>query len=288
MLRDVMKRRRHRDAPTRTVRVRTEVAALDKAFDYAVPARWADDVRVGTRVRVPLHGRSVRGWVVEADVDAARAASTSCRSSRGSAGDHLPRSSSWPTGRRGAGRAPPRSSCTRPPRPTSCGRCPHPPPVAGPARRPVRRDGAARGRVGRCARRARARPWCDSRRPPTSSTWCSRSLGRPGRRTPGRQPGRCWCPRRVGGAAGRRGSVRRGCPATTAWAEARAGLARRGGEPCRRLGTGAAAWPPRSCSTPTTPPTVRRARRPTARSTCCSSGPGARPSRASWSRPSRP
>ena len=55
-------------APTRTVRVRTEVAALDKTFDYAVPARWSDDVRVGTRVRVPLHGRSLRGWVVEADV----------------------------------------------------------------------------------------------------------------------------------------------------------------------------------------------------------------------------
>jgi primosomal protein N' (replication factor Y) (superfamily II helicase) len=55
--------------PTRTVRVRTEVAALDKTFDYAVPARWTDDVRVGTRVRVPLHGRSVRGWAVEVDVE---------------------------------------------------------------------------------------------------------------------------------------------------------------------------------------------------------------------------
>ena len=46
------------------MRVRTEVAALSKAFDYAVPDPWAQDVRVGTRVRVPLHGRSVRGWVV--------------------------------------------------------------------------------------------------------------------------------------------------------------------------------------------------------------------------------
>jgi len=52
----------------RTVRVRTEVAALTKTFDYAVPARWTEDVRVGTRVRVPLHGRTVRGWVVETDV----------------------------------------------------------------------------------------------------------------------------------------------------------------------------------------------------------------------------
>jgi primosomal protein N' (replication factor Y) len=50
----------------RTVRVRTEVAALAKTFDYAVPAAWDHDVRVGTRVRVPLHGRSVRGWVVSA------------------------------------------------------------------------------------------------------------------------------------------------------------------------------------------------------------------------------
>ena len=48
----------------RTVRVRTEVAALSKTFDYAVPPGWDHEVRVGTRVRVPLHGRSVRGWVV--------------------------------------------------------------------------------------------------------------------------------------------------------------------------------------------------------------------------------
>ena len=54
--------------PLRTVRVRTEVAALTRTFDYAVPARWAEDVRVGTRVRAPLHGRTVRGWVVETDV----------------------------------------------------------------------------------------------------------------------------------------------------------------------------------------------------------------------------
>jgi primosomal protein N' (replication factor Y) (superfamily II helicase) len=52
----------------RTVRVRTEVAALPKEFDYRVPEGWSDDVRVGTRVRVPLHGRSVRGWVVADDL----------------------------------------------------------------------------------------------------------------------------------------------------------------------------------------------------------------------------
>jgi primosomal protein N' (replication factor Y) len=53
---------------SRHVRVRTEVAALPKALDYIVPEGWPDPVVVGTRVRVPLHGRSVKGWVVEDDV----------------------------------------------------------------------------------------------------------------------------------------------------------------------------------------------------------------------------
>ncbi len=52
----------------RCVRVRTDVAAVPKVFDYIVPARWAEDVRVGARVRVELHGRRVGGWVVEDDV----------------------------------------------------------------------------------------------------------------------------------------------------------------------------------------------------------------------------
>jgi primosomal protein N' (replication factor Y) (superfamily II helicase) len=55
-------------AAATAVRVRTDVAALPKLFDYVVPPEWDHDVRVGSRVRVPLHGRSVRGWVVEADV----------------------------------------------------------------------------------------------------------------------------------------------------------------------------------------------------------------------------
>jgi primosomal protein N' (replication factor Y) len=49
------------------VRVRTDVSAVSKVYDYLVPASWRDEVTVGTRVRVPLHGRSVRGWVVEVD-----------------------------------------------------------------------------------------------------------------------------------------------------------------------------------------------------------------------------
>ena len=52
----------------RVVRVRTEVAAVAKTFDYTVPSAWVDDVHIGTRVRAPFHGRTVRGWVVGEDV----------------------------------------------------------------------------------------------------------------------------------------------------------------------------------------------------------------------------
>jgi primosomal protein N' (replication factor Y) (superfamily II helicase) len=50
------------------VRVRTDVPALSRLFDYAVPESWTDDIVVGTRVRVALHGRRVGGWVVDDDV----------------------------------------------------------------------------------------------------------------------------------------------------------------------------------------------------------------------------
>jgi primosomal protein N' (replication factor Y) (superfamily II helicase) len=50
------------------VRVRTDVPAVSKLFDYLVPADWTHEVVVGTRVRVELHGRRVGGWVVDADV----------------------------------------------------------------------------------------------------------------------------------------------------------------------------------------------------------------------------
>ena len=56
------------DRARRYVRVRTDVAAVPKLFDYAVPESWTDDVVVGTRVRVALHGRRVGGWVVEDNV----------------------------------------------------------------------------------------------------------------------------------------------------------------------------------------------------------------------------
>ena len=50
-----------------------DVAAIDREFDYVVPAAWADDGRadrlaVGSMVRVDLAGRRVAGWVTALDV----------------------------------------------------------------------------------------------------------------------------------------------------------------------------------------------------------------------------
>lgn len=51
------------------VRVLPDVVAIDKEFDYSVPDALADQVRVGTMVRVSLGGRRVGAWVTEIDVD---------------------------------------------------------------------------------------------------------------------------------------------------------------------------------------------------------------------------
>jgi primosomal protein N' (replication factor Y) len=51
------------------VRVVPDVTGLDKAFDYAVPDELRGQVTVGAIVRVSLHGRRVRAWVVAADPD---------------------------------------------------------------------------------------------------------------------------------------------------------------------------------------------------------------------------
>ncbi len=51
------------------VRVLPDVAAIDKTFDYLVPAALRDQVRVGDVVRIELHGRRVGGWIVEVGVD---------------------------------------------------------------------------------------------------------------------------------------------------------------------------------------------------------------------------
>ena len=52
----------------RIARVRPDLTAVAREFDYEVPDAFGDLVRVGTVVRVPLHGRRVRGWVVADDV----------------------------------------------------------------------------------------------------------------------------------------------------------------------------------------------------------------------------
>jgi primosomal protein N' (replication factor Y) len=47
------------------VRVVPDVPAIHRRFDYRVPSGWAHDLRVGSRVRIELHGRRVGAWVVE-------------------------------------------------------------------------------------------------------------------------------------------------------------------------------------------------------------------------------
>ena len=55
--------------PTRVCRVVPDVVAVTRAFDYSVPQEHHEHVRVGAIVRVALHGRRVRGWVVADDVE---------------------------------------------------------------------------------------------------------------------------------------------------------------------------------------------------------------------------
>lgn len=50
-----------------TVRVLPDVTGLDRTFDYLVPPVLTGMIRVGSVVRCVLHGRKVRGWVVEID-----------------------------------------------------------------------------------------------------------------------------------------------------------------------------------------------------------------------------
>ena len=52
----------------RVCRVQPDVPAVARAFDYLVPPELGDAVTVGTIVRIPLHGRRVRGWVLADDV----------------------------------------------------------------------------------------------------------------------------------------------------------------------------------------------------------------------------
>jgi primosomal protein N' (replication factor Y) len=56
--------------PDRIVRVVPDVPAIHRRFDYSVPPTMAAQTRVGSRVRIDLHGRRVGAWVVEDDVGA--------------------------------------------------------------------------------------------------------------------------------------------------------------------------------------------------------------------------
>jgi len=42
-----------------------DVTGLDKSFDYSIPDELRPDIRLGTIVRVDLHGRRIGGWVVD-------------------------------------------------------------------------------------------------------------------------------------------------------------------------------------------------------------------------------
>ena len=46
-------------------RVVPDVTGVDKVFDYLIPSELQDVIAIGDRVRVPLHGRNVPGWVSE-------------------------------------------------------------------------------------------------------------------------------------------------------------------------------------------------------------------------------
>ncbi|HWH35207.1 MAG TPA: hypothetical protein VNT56_07790 [Acidimicrobiales bacterium] len=59
----------HQGPPPLVVRVLPDVPAIDRPFDYLVPATLADRIEPGTVVRVALHGRRVRGWVVAIGVE---------------------------------------------------------------------------------------------------------------------------------------------------------------------------------------------------------------------------
>jgi primosomal protein N' (replication factor Y) len=52
------------------VRVVPDVPAIQRRFDYTVPAALEGEIRLGSRVRIDLHGRRVGGWVVEDRVEA--------------------------------------------------------------------------------------------------------------------------------------------------------------------------------------------------------------------------
>lgn len=48
-------------------RVLPNITGLDRSFDYLVPDELGDAARLGSLVRIPLHGRRVAGWIIAID-----------------------------------------------------------------------------------------------------------------------------------------------------------------------------------------------------------------------------
>ena len=103
-------------SPDRIVRVVPDVAAIHRRFDYSVPSSMDGDVKVGSRVRIDLHGRRVGAWVVEDDVEATTGVAV--KQLAASSGLGPPRRwCRWPNGRRGDGPVRCRRSSAPPLRP---------------------------------------------------------------------------------------------------------------------------------------------------------------------------
>ena len=243
------------------VRVLPDQPAIDKAFDYLVPEALGDQVRVGTMVRIALHGRRVGGWVVADDVEPPPGVTLrplAKVTGWGPPADVIDLAgwAAW----RWAG---PAGAFLRTASPgTPCGPLPRParPPAAGP---PCPTDELVAEAFGR--RAGRAAP-AAGRRP------LRRGPGRRGagpRAGPGavrqRAPGTWAC------GCGGPGSGGRHAPATGPrpgpgrwWSGSRAG----------GVGAGGATWPRWWCSTSTTRPGSRSRRRPGTPATSPPSGPG--------------
>ncbi len=59
---------RQGEPPERVVRLVPDVPAIHRRFDYTVPESMSAGIRVGSRVRINLHGRRVGAWVIEDNV----------------------------------------------------------------------------------------------------------------------------------------------------------------------------------------------------------------------------
>ena len=262
--------------PATVVRVARR-AGLDKIFDYLVPEALGDQVRVGTVVRVALAGRRVGGWVVADDVeppDGRRAAAA--RQGHG-LGPARRSCSSWPTGRRGDGRAGRRRSCARRSPPHAVRALPRPPASGVPPPAPVAPD-----EVHDLAAEALAAGVATVRLPPAADPYpvlvAAAALG----------------PILVVGPVGVVGAPPR--PASAPGRRARGAHARRLGhgpgrclERGRHPGGGVGAGRPTSprswCSTSTTRRCSRSRPPPGTPATSPSSGPGGPACRACWCRP---